>query len=169
MIKQFVAEEVCLKCQGCCRFAESNSVWLPCLLEEETLELVDKKDIPGVSLSLDKRLMPVAIEAKEGFFCPFLSIHDNKCKIYSSRPFECQLYPFLLSMRDKKVQLTVDLNCPYIQDKIKSIEFKEYIQYLTETLNSSKQLKILKDNPQLIQAYAEVLDVVELKLLHETE
>lgn len=169
MIKQFVPEEVCLKCQGCCRFAESNSIWLPCLLEEEILELIDRKDIPAASLSLDKRLMPVAVEGKEGFFCPFLSTHDNKCKIYSFRPFECRLYPFLISMRDKKVLLTVDLNCPYIQDKIKSAEFKEYVWYLTETLNSPKQLKVLKDNPQLVQAYAEVLDVVELKLPHEAE
>lgn len=164
MIRQFVPEEVCLKCPGCCRFQEADSVWLPCLLEEEILELVDKKDAPAVSLSLDKRIMPVSLQGKEGFICPFLNIEDNKCKIYPTRPFECQLYPFLLSMRNKKALLTVDLNCPYIQDKLNSLEFKEYTQYLTDLLNSPKQLKILRENPQIIQAYAEVLDIAELKI-----
>lgn len=169
MIKQFVPEEVCLKCRGCCRFSESNSVWLPCLLDEEIVGLADKKGIPAVSLSLDKRIMPDALEGKEGFVCPLLNIEDNKCTIYNSRPFECQLYPFLLSLRQKKVLLTIDLNCPYIQDKINTQELKEYTRYLTDLLNSSQQLKLLKDNPQIIQAYAEVLDVIELKIPHEIE
>ena len=167
MIEQFVPEEFCLKCFGCCRFSEANSVWLPCLLEEEILELIDRKDLPAISLSLDKRIMPVALHGNDSFICPLLNSADNKCKIYATRPFECQLYPFLLSLRNKKVLLTVDLNCPYVKDKINSAEFKEYAQYLTDFFNSPKQLKVLKDNPQIIQAYAEVLDVVELKDPHE--
>ena len=167
MIKQFVPEEVCLQCRGCCRFSESDSLWLPCLLDEEILELADKKDIPAVSLSLDKRIMPNALAGETGFICPFLNREDNKCRIYNSRPFECQLYPFLLSLRQKKVLLTVGLNCPYIQDKINTQEFKEYTRYLTDLLNSPQYLKILKNNPQIIQAYAEVLDVVELNIPHE--
>jgi hypothetical protein len=166
VIKQFVPEDVCLKCRGCCRFSEANSVWLPCLLDEEIVELADKKGIAAVSLSMDKRIMPKVIEGNEGFFCPFLSITDNKCAIYNSRPFECQLYPFLLSLRQKKALLTVDLNCPYVQEKINTPEFKEYTLYLADLLNSPAYLRLLKNNPQIIQAYAQVLDVVELNLPH---
>lgn len=167
-VKQFVPEEDCLKCQGCCRFREAESVWSPCLLEEETLELIDKPGIPAVSISADKKIMPVAVQGKEGFFCPFISLADNKCKIYAMRPFECQLYPFLIAFRGKKVLLTVDLNCPYARLKADSKEFREYVDYLTKFLNSPKQLKLLKDNPQLIQAYEDVLDVVELNIPDET-
>jgi 3-phosphoglycerate kinase len=67
-------------------------------------------------------------------------------------------------MRNKKVILTVDLNCPYIQKKIKDKEFEEYVEYLSAYLNSPAQLSILKDNPQIIQAYEEVLDIMELKI-----
>ncbi len=165
MIKQFVPQEFCLKCLGCCRFSQADSVWPPCLLDEEMLELADREGIPAVSLSLSKRIIPVPLKDKEGFICPLLNIENNKCRMYDFRPFECQLYPFLLSMRDKKILLTIDLNCPYIKEKLNSEEFKEYLEYLVNFLNSAKQIKILKDNPQVLQAYEEVLDVMELKNL----
>ncbi|MFA5286852.1 MAG: YkgJ family cysteine cluster protein [Candidatus Omnitrophota bacterium] len=163
-IKQFIPTGACLKCQGCCRFKEVDSVWSPCLLDEEVLDLIDREGIPAAALSIERRLQLVASQGKEGFFCPFLKIEDNKCHIYSMRPFECQLYPFLISLRDKKVLLTVDLNCSYIKDKLNTPEFKEYTDYLVKYLNSPECLSILKENPQVLQAYEEVLDIVELKL-----
>jgi uncharacterized protein YpiB (UPF0302 family) len=67
------------------------------------------------------------------------------------------------------VLLTVDLNCPYVYEKINSQEAKDYIIYLTNYLNSPQVLKILKDNPQIIQAYEEVREVAEINLPHETK
>jgi len=166
-LKQFVPQEVCLKCLGCCRFSELNSAWLPCLLEEEIQGLVDRKGIPAATISLEKKIVPIVREGKEGFFCPFLGTEDNKCRIYNLRPFECQLYPFLINLRDKKIILTVDLNCPYISEKINSPEFKSYVQYLNEFLNAPAQIKILKDNPQVLQAYEEVAEIIEIKLPDE--
>jgi len=166
MIKQFVPQEICLKCQGCCRFREANSVWSPCLLDEEIQDLLDRK-MPPANISPDRKIQPIPDPKKDGFICPFLTAQDNKCKIYESRPLECKLYPFLISIRDKKVLLTVDLNCPYAKEKLNSKEFKEYAQYLSAFLNSARQKIILKDNPQIIQAYEEVLDVIELENINE--
>lgn len=167
MIKQFIPQGVCLECKGCCRFSEENSVWSPCLLDEEIQDLLDKK-IPPASISADRRAHPVPAE-KGGYICPFLNQQENKCQIYGFRPFECQIYPFLICLRDKKVLLTIDLNCEYIKQNLNSKELKDYIDYLTNLLNSPKQLKILKNNPQIIQAYEEVLDIVEIKIPGETE
>lgn len=164
MIKQFVPQEYCLKCQGCCRFKEDNSVWSPCLLDEEIIGLIDKEGIPAASITVDRRLQPIPNPDGAGFICPFLGIKDNKCKIYSLRPFECQLYPFLINLRKGKVLLTVDLNCPYVYEKINTQETKDYIVYLAGYLNSHKMIKMLKDNPQIIQAYEEVREVAELNL-----
>ena len=167
MIKQFVPQEFCLKCQGCCRFKEANSVWSPCLLDEEIQELLDKSGIPAASISIDRRIQPIANPSGADFLCPFLETRDNKCKIYNTHPFECQLYPFLINLRKDKVLLTVDLNCPYVYEKINSQEAKDYIVYLTDYLNSASMLSLLKDNPQIIQAYEEVREVAELNLPHE--
>jgi hypothetical protein len=163
MIKQFVPEDVCLKCQGCCRFRDADSVWSPCLLDEEIINLIDKEGIPAASLSIDRKLQLVPNPSKEGFLCPFLSGLDNKCKIYNLRPFECQLYPFLLTLRGKRALLTVDLNCPYINKNLNTPEFKEYAKYLTEYLNSPLLVRMLKENPQILQAYDDVQEVVELQ------
>ena len=167
MIKQFVPQEVCLKCQGCCRFRENNSAWLPCLLDEEILDLVDRKDIPAVAISIDKKIQPVPNPLAEGFLCSLLDENANKCRIYSLRPFECQLYPFLINLRDGKVILTVDLNCPYVKENLSGKEFKEYTEYLVSYLNSPKQIRMLQDNPQVIQAYEEVLEIIELNITDE--
>lgn len=163
MIKQFVPEEFCLRCKGCCRFKEENSVWAPCLLDEEIQDLLDRK-IPCASISIDRRIRPVPNPGKEGFICPFLDARDNKCKIYTFRPFECQLYPFLLNLRKGKVILTLDLNCPYIRENLKRGELTEYTKGLVIYLNAPEQIEILKNNPQIIQAYEEVLDLIELKI-----
>jgi hypothetical protein len=162
MIRQFVPSEVCLKCQGCCRFRDELSVWSPCLTEEEIVDFADNKEIPALSVSLDKRILLIPNPGAEGFICPFLNTADNKCKIYGLRPFECQLYPFLLNLRGKKVILTVDLNCPYVKENMNTPEFREYAEYLTAFLNSPDQLEILKDNPHILQAYEEVREIVEL-------
>lgn len=162
MIKQFVPQEACLKCQGCCRFKEIDSVWTPCLLEEEVQDLLDK-DIPAAYINMQRKIQPVPDPKGEGFLCAFLEAQSNKCKIYNLRPFECQLYPFLINLRNKKVVLTVDLNCPYIKEAINKKEFKEYAEYLAAYLNSKEQLEMLMDNPQIIQAYEDVTDLIELK------
>ena len=166
MIKQFVPQEFCLSCQGCCRFTQANSVWSPCLLDQEIQNLLDK-EIGQICICADKRLVPIANPDKSGFICPCLELENNKCKIYSLRPFECQLYPFLINLRDKKVLLTVDLNCPYARENISNSKFKECSEYLAEFLNSPAQLKILKENPQILQAYEDVKEVLELNIDNE--
>jgi Fe-S-cluster containining protein len=139
-----------------------DSVWAPCLLDEDIQNLLDR-NIPPATLSIEKRILPVSCEGSETYLCPFLNHADNKCKVYDVRPFECQLYPFLLSMRNKKVNLTVDLNCPYAAGTIDTKEFKAYAEYLTSYLNSPAQVELLKENPHILQAYEDALDVAELK------
>jgi len=168
MIKQFVPQEACLKCQGCCRFKEIDSVWTPCLLEEEVQDLIDKK-IPPAYINMQRKIRPVPNPQGEGFICAFFEHVSNKCKIYGMRPFECQLYPFLINLRNKKVVLTVDLNCPYVNENMDKKEFKEYVSYLTAHLNSPAQMEILIDNPQILQAYEDVRDLIELELPDASE
>lgn len=169
MIKQFLPQEFCLKCRGCCRFSQEDSVWAPCLLEEEIQDLLDREGLPPASISIERRIHLLPNPEGSGFICPFLNIQDNRCKIYDLRPFECQLYPFLINLRGKRVLLTVDPNCPYIKDNLKSKDLKEHTNYLATFLNTPAQIKILKDNPQIIQAYEDVSDTAELNILDETE
>lgn len=168
MIKQIIPQEYCLKCKGCCRFAQMDSVWSPCLLEEEIQDFLDKK-IPPAAISREHKLLLIPNPKEEGYLCPFSDSSNNKCKIYSFRPFECQLYPFLINLRRGKIILTVNLNCPYIGENLKTPQLEEYIEYLTSYLNSPNQLELIKSNPQFLQAYEDVLEVVELNPPDETK
>ena len=63
----------------------------------------------------------------------------------------------------------MDLNCPYAYEKINTLEANDYILYLTQLFNSSKMIRTLKDNPQIIQAYEEVREVAEIDFPHEVK
>lgn len=145
MLKQFVPGKFCLECRGCCRFSEANSVWVVHFLKTE------------------KPFAPTPSK-KGGFVCPFLNRTDNKCNIYTKRPFECGLYPFLLNKDKNGVFLAVHLNCPYIEEKIGTKEFREYTGYLTAFFNTSPFKDILKNNPQIIHAYEGVKNIASLGL-----
>jgi Fe-S-cluster containining protein len=163
MIKQILSSKICLQCQGCCRFAHSDSVWTPALLNEDIQGLLEN-NIPPALISSDKKIHPVPDAGKDNFVCALLNTSDNQCKIYSFRPFECQLYPFIINLKNKKVFLACDLNCPFAKENLNTQGFKKYTHYLVNLLNSPLHLKILKGNPQIIQEYSEVFDFAELKI-----
>jgi Fe-S-cluster containining protein len=161
-MKQFLPKKTCLQCQGCCRFAEAATVWLPGLLDKEIKAL--SKAHQSIVISRGKKLQPIPAKNKEIFFCPFLNPQDNKCRIYSSRPFECRLYPFVVNRSSGKVYLGVDANCPFIREKLEDALFKEHVAYLAGLLNSRPFRSLLKDNPQIIQSYPEAVNLAEIKV-----
>ncbi len=153
ILNQFIGKEICLKCQGCCRFAQQESIWLPQLLKDEEARIAP----------YTKKIQTAANPGQGNFTCQFLTTGDNKCKIYTIRPFECQLYPFLLNSHGKKVYLAVDLKCPYIKHGTHIEEYKKHVEYLTAFFNRPDTISTLKNNPQVIQQYEHVLDIVELR------
>lgn len=157
MLKQFVPKRFCLKCRGCCRFKEPDSIWSPTLLHEEI-----KFILPFANLYSKKiRLAPSAAKLNS-FICPLLNLEGNQCNIYANRPFECQLYPFLINRKEDKVFLALDLNCPFIKENLDSSVLKEYSQGLAIMFNSRQCKKLFKDNPQIIQAYPEAANLAEI-------
>lgn len=163
MIKQFVPGKVCVKCLGCCRFIEADSVWQPVLLESEAKVLAKSKKL-ACGITQDKKICLVPSKSKDIFYCAFFDAGKNKCGIYMKRPLDCQLYPFLINRRDEKVFLSVDLNCPFINENINSKPFQKYAGYLAKLLINKKYRGILKNNPRVIQCYPQAKDIVELDL-----
>ncbi len=153
-IKQIIPEKFCLKCDGCCRFTEKNSVWFPRLLKTE--ENIIPKDKFRIVLS----------GKNQSFICSFFNEKDNKCGIYGIRPFECRLYPFLLSRGSEsgKVFLAVDTNCRFAEENLEKPAFKEHADYLAALFNIPDFSELIKNNPQIVQSYSGVTDLAELKI-----
>lgn len=149
-IKQLVSKKICLNCQACCRYNCNPSIWAPILLAEEKREL----NLQNIEL----------LAFQDSYICRFLNPEDNRCQIYAQRPLECRLYPFLLNRSEGKIYLSVDLNCPFVKEKIKSKEFKSYSDYLIGYLASPLVLTALNNNLQAFSSYHtdNVINLVEL-------
>ena len=89
---------------------------------------------------------------------------DSRCKIYELRPFECQLYPFLINKREEKVFLAIDLGCPFVKENLESQELKDYTQYIFKLLNQPSNLEKIRKNPQIIQVYKDAKDLLALNI-----
>ncbi len=122
ILNQFVDQETCLACKGCCRFKEERSLWRPRLLESE---------IQGIAQEfVDKDFRIKAIVSKGKNICSFLDEEKHYCQIYSKRPFECALYPFMVIKKQEGFFVAMHLACPAIQEKRESKEFDSYLSEL---------------------------------------
>lgn len=151
-IRQYVPKGLCLTCLGCCRYNCNSSVWAPVLLAEE-------KQLLNLH-----RLTLVA--HRQTYTCCFLDPKSNSCQIYTQRPLECRLYPFLLNRRGKKIYLGLDLKCPYTSDKINSKGFKRHFNYLMRYLKRPLVSTTIIKNLQSLPSYpkGEVLNLYQLRI-----
>ena len=151
-IRQYIPEDVCLHCQGCCRYSENPSIWSANLLPQEK-----------EALNLDR---PRLIASKQSYLCAFLNPENNHCRIYEERPFECRLYPFLLNNCCGKISLSLDLACPYTGSRIDSKEFKDYLEYLVRYIHTPSVLTILEKSRKVFPSYPaeQVVVLAELRI-----
>lgn len=166
-IQPLVPSEVCRTCDGCCRYAERDSVWSPLFLFEEIVELTRNNIVPTCLFThpANKAGRPARIDLVEEdgrIFCPCLSRSGNTCRIYAHRPLDCRLYPFLLVRRAAQAYLAIDEKCPYIQKNSASDEVRDYAKSLSAFFKSSEMIQVLRANPEIIQAYPGDFRILEL-------
>jgi len=156
-IPQFVPQKVCLSCDGCCRFKEETSSWRPKVTQEETgaLQQAALTDKIFSKEFVDSEGRIKAIRHQEGCHCTFFNTRDNTCGIYSQRPFECQLYPFLLARKGKDIFISVHLNCPFVQENKGKDSFQQFVPVLKKYFDSGEVKSFLRRNSSLVADYSE--------------
>jgi Fe-S-cluster containining protein len=147
-LRQILPQEVCLACDVCCRFLEPESAWRPAFAEEEK-KRIDK------NLPLDKSGKVSLIKYKQMYICPCYAPESNKCKVYSLRPLDCQLYPFLLIKKGSQIYLGIDKKCPYTKVIFEEEAKQAFLDYLKKELTSKDVAAWLKKNPNLFGTYDE--------------
>lgn len=163
MIKQLIPSEVCLACKGCCRYKAKNSPWSPAVLHQEARDLL-AGSVPEAFISPQNKLRLIADHSgMNNYICPCLNVCDDTCTIYASRPFECQLYPFVLALSDGKYVMGVDSQCPFVEQNLLDPEFRKFSDELLAYLHSSHGRYILQKNPHLFQEYVGIVVLAELK------
>ena len=154
--KQFVPSLVCLSCDGCCRFKEAENIWQP----KVGLEEIERAQQNGLA----KEIFAKAVSHQggsikttpcgDGHCCSFFNRNDNTCRIYEHRPFECQLYPFLLAKRDSNIYLAVHHLCPFVQKNYDTSVYREYTQYLKNFFDQEDTLQFVRRNASIAGDYA---------------
>ncbi len=149
--KQFVPSSVCLKCDGCCRFKEHDSRWRPYISQREKKGIAEKILRPQL---IDENGKIITTACAQGFLCHFFNNKDNTCGIYHARPFECQLYPFVLGKENDRAVLYVHLNCPYVQEYFGTKVYIEYTEYLRGYFKTENVRRYLSQNPKILADYS---------------
>lgn len=165
-LKQYVPSEVCLSCDGCCRFKDGQSDWRPKVADEEMASAVKEGLASHIFFKevLDEGHQIKTIRCHDGaHICRFFFLEGNVCTIYAFRPFECQLYPFVLMRQNDKIVLAVHLNCPHIQATHPSADFDRYVAYLQQFFQQKNVMQFIGRNSSLISDYAAYQE--ELKCL----
>ncbi|MDP2938654.1 MAG: YkgJ family cysteine cluster protein [Candidatus Omnitrophota bacterium] len=163
-LKQFIPKECCLKCDGCCRFIDKKSQWVPRIAKSEILKILKSGFPQHLFSKLNKNDNQLNLVNYKGInICAFLFPQTNRCKIYNNRPFDCQLYPFILMRNREKIFLSVHLACPFVKENLEKREFKNYLTYLKEFLNKKGISSFIRKNIFLAQDYDNFQD--EIKLL----
>ena len=127
---QLIPSAFCLECRGCCVFdpqpegepCDGADQWLARLMVEEEIGL--EKSERGISFGGKVKTVPSADGRVK---CRFLSDKEHHCRVYSRRPLECAMYPFLLSLENGTLKLYVHLACPFVIERRLTPEFNRGI------------------------------------------
>ncbi len=152
ILKQLIPDGFCLSCQGCCRFLNKDSEWTPVVFYEE------QSLIPNIGNKVN-----LSFDSKDNkYFCSFFDVKKNICSFYQQRPFDCQLYPFLLNLQNEELFLGVDFNCPFVEKNFSQQFFQDYVNYLKDLFKKSPLKEIIIKNKQLLQSYSGIKNIFKL-------
>jgi len=149
-LKPFVPSEVCLQCDGCCRYTQADSIWRPKLGQNDQQSLGEGIDVCDV---WDSQGYIKTIQEGSGHVCRFLNSGNNICGIYAQRPFECFLYPFILSQTPDAVKVYAHLSCPYVQDNWPGADFDGFVEDLKGFFSREDVREFFIHNKAMFHAY----------------
>jgi Fe-S-cluster containining protein len=110
-IPQILNSEQCLKCRGCCLFHQPEGDWSPRLTPEDVSGLMAAEP-DGAWRNGSGRIVLKPCQGANA--CSFLDEKNHHCRAYGAHPFECRLYPFLISSEKSGFKVYAHLSCPGI-------------------------------------------------------
>jgi Fe-S-cluster containining protein len=110
-IPQILTSEQCLKCRGCCLFHQAEGDWSPRLTPEDFAGLMKAAPDGAWRNGVDRIVLK---SCKGAHACSFIDEKSHHCFVYGARPFECRIYPFLLSSEKSGFKVYAHLSCPGI-------------------------------------------------------
>jgi Fe-S-cluster containining protein len=117
VLPQIVPSAVCLNCSVCCRFPEAESALRPFFTREEIQRALEAGLNPAYFPNQNgSQITLVPHPSGEGYLCPAFDLATSTCRIYTSRPFDCQIYPLAIMWSEdhREILLGWDTKCPFV-------------------------------------------------------
>ena len=142
-----LASGECLACDVCCRFPLATSMLAPFFSNGEIgcavaagmarTDFPPGRYGPGHAVEL--------AEYDSIYRCPAFAPGSNECRVYSKRPLDCRLYPFMLmyDAPSRKVLLGIDSHCPVIADWSGVEGFDDCVAELADLLDGALLEQVL--------------------------
>lgn len=160
---QIIPNTVCLSCDVCCRFLESDSPLAPIFTKKEMANVISQGADPDLFQPKDDgNSSQITLKPyKEYYICPFFKPETSECSVYSSRPIDCQLYPFTIMYNEDRssIVLGVDMLCPFSESNLETASFKEHLRHVIEYVESDEVCTQIATNWSLIGDYQETVGV----------
>lgn len=158
-MKQIIKHEQCLRCRECCRFRADRLYFAPLFTQDE-IESIRQTgaDMPefvpfqGSDKVFQIKLQPAQIkDPVYEYVCPFLDEANYVCTIYEQRPFDCQVWPFIV-MREagRKILAHFTGESCLALDEVDAADFAEYRDYFAALIRSEKYRDMLTRFPELV-------------------
>ncbi len=125
-LDNFMDSQTCLDCDGCCRFHDKGSIWVPY----------------GIN----------TIAYQDYFICERFDPQLNKCKEYNNRPFDCRIYPFLLHKDKDKFFLALHMQCIFLQE-MSSEKLDKLCENMATFFKKKETKEFLKKNKNMFVSY----------------
>lgn len=158
-MKQIVQHEQCQRCRECCRFRADRQYFAPLFTQEEIDRIrAVRADMPEFT-PYNERQTVFQIKLKQAeiddpvyqYVCPFLDEVNYACTVYDMRPFDCQVWPFIVLQEAGRTMLahfTGDV-CLAL-DEADQTDFEVYKDYFAALVTSEKFLTFIKTYPDLV-------------------
>ncbi|MCG9127921.1 YkgJ family cysteine cluster protein [Candidatus Poribacteria bacterium] len=160
---QIIPNKVCLSCDVCCRFLESDSPLAPIFTKQETQKAITLGADPSLFQPMqDGNSSQITLKPyKDYYICPFFKPETSECLIYNNRPLDCQLYPFALMYTEDKSQIVlgIDMLCPYSEEHWQTEGFKQHLQHIINYVESDEISVQISSNWRLIGDYQDTVRV----------
>ncbi len=162
----FITQKLCLKCRVCCRFSSPDTPIRPYLDAEEVLNLspyIQDIYLPHIDNRRGTRIG--LVQKKDVCVCPFFDTDKSSCNVYKRRPFDCQLYPFVVMENKHRNAIVVgaDFSCPIIRSMWGKESFKKYVEYLEEYFNKNLTEYLEKNHCSIMEYQASVQKLFSVK------
>ncbi len=157
-----VTSKQCLECKGCCSFESCKGDWSPRLTGEDVSLLESFSSFKDWRQGVDR----IALKSSHrGQACFFLDEKTHHCQVYHLRPYECRLYPFLLSYEQGIVRLYLHLSCPAADQFLSQEKWRKDFSFIRAFFQQQQVMDWVKQHAPCFVDYRPFLN--ELKFLFD--